>query len=71
VNEDKVWAKIVEESILLTGGNPIFDYQRRGTSDCNTVENELREIFGYGKEYDYITAIEEEEWADLELIEQQ
>jgi hypothetical protein len=50
----------------------VFDYVRKGTSDCNSIENELREVFGCGKEYDWSLVIEEEEErdADLELAEQ-
>jgi hypothetical protein len=57
------------KSILLTSDATVFTLER-GTSDCNTVENELREIFGHSEEYDWALVIEEEEDADQEFIEQ-
>lgn len=67
-DKDEEWARAVEESILLTSGNSIFDYNQRDTEDCNTVENEAREMFGAEKEYDWALAIGEEhaeqEWRE-------
>lgn len=63
------WAKTVEEGILLTSSASVFQLGK-GTSECDTVENRLREVFGHGEEYDWALVIEEEEDADQELLEQ-